>query len=560
MAMARSISSELRSDAKTRRSVVAMKDHVANAVAADTLCPSDQKRAATLHRSQSLFHTSASKNSDTVPDVGMNGASAKESRRATLQAVIDDDTSMNLKMMLGNTKKKTRKGDDIFAAFGEEHGARVLEEDFSRSQNVRRNWQSDVNMRRWKQDLADNARLDRLLIGVRCESNPEYGAELAELSQQHNGLFRQRSIVENERSDTKSDAATELRKVAVMIAPKVKAKKKKEVSVNFLAGFGFGMGLGKPTALGDLPDATPTEGAEPATEKERRLSDPNAMEAEDEEHSEDMAIPTYSEDSRDLERSWDLNPEREKPPPGQKDPAAMTCMGFFRAAPSSEPSKRPGTGGRERLPKVQVQPKTLSLLLYRNGDIHHKGEAVFIRTVPKSMKELLIKCGEGCRCSVAPAEALYDGTMRLVKEVKDLEGGGIFLLKGKEALDPPPTFFASSGQKRGVSLKSLSGFQRATSSAPTQHRPALSRSAPSLEASYSPDMSKLPVVGGLAPAVARSGRSSGRESETWGISEWLSWRLSYGGQIGTFSGRHHDYGHWPRAPALSKSRPISGAS
>lgn len=556
MALARSISS----DTKTRRSVAVMKDHVANAVAADAFGHSDQNRA--LHRSQSLFHTNASKNTDTVPDVGMNGSSAKESRRATLQAVIEDDTSMNLKMMLGNTKKKTKKGDDIFAAFGEEHGARVLEEDFSRSQNVRRNWQSDVNMRRWKQDLADNARLDRLLMGVRCESNPEYGAELADLVQQHNGLFRQRSIVEKERSDTKSDAATELRKVAVMIAPKVKAKKKKEMSVNFLAGFGFGLGLGKPAALGDLPDATPTEGAEPTTEQERRLSDPFAAEAEDEEHSEDMAIPTYSEDSRDIERSWDSIPERDKPPPGQKDPAAMTSMGFFRAAPSSEPSKRPGTGGRERLPKVQVQPKTLSLLLYRNGDIHHKGEAVFIRTVPKSMKELLIKCGEGCRCSVAPAEALYDGTMRLVKEVKDLEGGGVFLLKGKEALDPPPTFFAGSGQKRGISLKSLTGFQRATSSAPTQqHRPAVSRSAPSLEASYSPEcMGKLPVVGGLAPAVARSGRSSGRESETWGISEWLAWRLSYGGQIGTFSGKHHDYGNWPRAPALSKSRPISGAS
>lgn len=553
MALARSISS----DTKTRRSVAVMKDRVADAVASVVV---DDNR--TLHRAQSLFHTGALKTTDAVDDVGMTGMSAKESRRATLQAVCEDENTMNLKMMLGNTKKKTRKGDDIFAAFGEEHGARVLEEDFSRSQNVRRNWQSDVNMRRWKQELADNSRLDRLLIGVRCESNPEYGAELAELVQQHNGLFRQRSIVENERRDTKkSDAATELRKVATLIAPKVKAKKKKEMSVNFLAGFGFGMGLAKPASLGDVPDATPAEGAETAPEQERRLSDPNATEAEDEEHSEDMAFPTYSEDSRDFERSWDSNIERDKLPPGQKDQAAMTSMGFFRAAPSSEPSKRPGTGGRERLPKVHVQPKTLSLLLYRNGDVHHKGEAVFIRTMPKSMKELLVKCGEGCRCSVAPAEALYDGQMRLVKEVKDLEGGGVFLLKGKEALDPPPTFFESCGQKPRVSLKSLTGFQRATSSAPTQHhRPAVSRSAPLLEA-YSPEsMGKLPVVGGLAPAVARSGRSSGRESETWGISEWLSWRLSYGGQIGTFSGRHHDYGNWPRAPALSKSRPISGAS
>jgi len=550
MALARSISSELKSDTKNRRSVAVMKDHLADAVAADTFGHSDKKRNTALHRSQSLFHTTASKNTDTVPDVGMNGSSAKESRRATLQAVIEDDTCMQLKMMLTNTKKKTRKGDDIFAAFAEEHGARVLEEDFSRSQNVRRNWQSDTNMRRWKQDLADNARLDRLVMGVRCASNPEAGAEVAELVQQHNGLFRQRSIVEKERSDTKTDAATELRKVAVMIAPKVKVKKKKEVSVNFLAGFGFGLALKKADTLGDLPDATPTEGADatPATEGERRLSDPFAVEAEDEEHSEDMAIPTYSsEQDSQMERSWDSKLiDRD----AHKDPAAMTSMGFFRAAPSSEPSKRPGSCGRERLPKVQVQPKTLSLLLYRNGDIHHKGEAVFIRTVPKSMKELLIKCGEGCRCSVAPAEALYDGAMRLVKEVKDLEGGGVFLLKGKEALDPPPTFFAGSGQKRGISLKSLTGFQRATSSAPTQQiRPAVSRSAPS-----------LPAVGGLAPAVARSGRSSGHESETWGISEWLSWRLSYGGQIGTFSGRHHDYSNWPRAPALSKSRPISGAS
>merc|ERR1719443_779843 len=145
--------------------------------------------------------------------------------------------------------------------------------------------------------------------------------------------------------------------------------------------------------------------------------------------------------------------------------------------------------------------------------------------------------------------------MRQVKDLKDVQGGGVFLVKGKEILDPPPGFFAR-GQPEGGSMKQLTNFQRATAGSSVQlpRTPAVSRSMPFLEAAagdaaYLAEQGgggRLPAVGGPPPPGDRSGCSSvRREGGTWGISEWLSWRLSYGGQVGLWSGRHHDYSQWP---------------
>merc|ERR1719456_1089267 len=116
-------------------------------------------------------------------------------------------------------------------------------------------------------------------------------------------------------------------------------------------------------------------------------------------------------------------------------------------------------------------------------------------------------------------------------------------------------------------MKQLTSFQRANAGNPPElpppRTPAVSRSAPLLEAptgdsQHPAEHGRLPTVG--VPLAAggsyRSGNSSVRREgdTTWGPSEKLSWQLSYGGQIGLWSGRHHDYSQWPRTPALFSGR------
>jgi hypothetical protein len=270
-----------------------------------------------------------------------------------------------------------------------------------------------------------------------------------------------------------------------------------------------------------------------------------------------------------MDRSWDFSLTQSSSSSATKDPAAMTSMGFFRSAPSSQQAadveNRPQTESKERLPKVQSLPRHFALLLYRNGDRFHTGKPVFIHRPPKDMKDLLTMCGDNVRVMVGPVEALYDEKLKPVRELKDVEAGGVFLLKGQEAMNPPPGFFFS-GQPEGGSMRQLSAFQRANDANAQQlqqrARNSMAKSSPVLQAqaadvAYLADhgSGRLPVVRGPPPSEGRSGTSSvRREGEKWSISDTLSWQLSYGGQIGLWSGRHHDYSQWPRAPVLLSNR------
>jgi hypothetical protein len=311
---------------------------------------------------------------------------------------------------------------DIFASFGDDY-AHLSQGDEAalKSLNVRRFWKSDLDIRRWQQDLTDNSRFDKLLMDVRSTTNPEFGTYQAELVQKHNALFRQRGMIDKERSakDNKN-AAGELRQIAKQIAPKPKAKKKKTtVSLAFIAdGMGFS---GFKDKMREDPEpsssATDSFGTYGDSEVQRSVDVNDEADPEEEEVTRDMMLASNSasfEDPSDIERRLESSGDGR----AQKD-LSMPSLGFSQSSPSTAPAKQSRVEGKERLPKVQ--PSTLSLLIYRNGDRHHSGEAVFLRRMPKDMKDLLAACGEGCRVLVGPADALYDSQMRQLREVKDVQ-------------------------------------------------------------------------------------------------------------------------------------------
>jgi hypothetical protein len=464
--------------------------------------------------------------------------------------MADEEASMlKVKLKVKSRRNLNEPLADIFAAFGEEYKKNGAKDDFSRSLNVRRHWKSDVDIRRWHKDLNDNSRFDKLLLDVKINTNPDFGVEQGELLRKHNALFRHRDSIEKERNphDIK-DAAVELRKIAMQITPKQKAKKKKQQQIAFLNdGFAdhFHSCISKTRSNLSEPPPVQTQEAEVVAEPE---VDPD----DDEFHrqaSSEYGAAYRSEDSRS--RECQLDTGFDSPTSGDKLPApskdfASTSEGFFRSKPSSVVPLRPQTVSKEQLPKVPGSSLTLTLLLYKNGDPHHAGEAVFLRRRPKSMKELLIGCSESCKVMVRPAEALFDIKMQQVKAVEDVETGGVYLLKGKEVLNPPNGFImCSRNRPEGTSMKQLAAFQQANATNAQQ----LPRSAMSGASSLLEGDVRLPVMGGHMPAGGKSGNSSVRRagaSDTWGISETLSWQLSYGGQVGLWSGRHHDYSMWPR--------------
>mmetsp|Transcript_32044 Transcript_32044/g.73172 ORF Transcript_32044/g.73172 Transcript_32044/m.73172 type:complete len:689 (+) Transcript_32044:107-2173(+) len=85
---------------------------------------------------------------------------------------------------------------DIFAEFGKDHEGLVEIEVggvIRQRANFRRYWHSEPELKRWKQGLLDNARHDKISDGNRRIANREhFNSEMADLTQKHNGLFRQR--------------------------------------------------------------------------------------------------------------------------------------------------------------------------------------------------------------------------------------------------------------------------------------------------------------------------------------------------------------------------------
>jgi hypothetical protein len=136
--------------------------------------------------------------------------------------------------------------------------------------------------------------------------------------------------------------------------------------------------------------------------------------------------------------------------------------------------------GQDLLPEV---PYTMSLFIFRNGDKHSTGKAVFCgRTRGTTLEKLLQVCGQAVVPPVPPADSLYDLSLKPVRSLHQVQNGGTYLLKGKEALNPPPTFFIPRAPPPHVRFKSLCDVQLA-SHCEAESRPSTSASRPATSAS-----------------------------------------------------------------------------
>lgn len=148
-----------------------------------------------------------------------------------------------------------------------------------------------------------------------------------------------------------------------------------------------------------------------------------------------------------------------------------------------------------------VSKRTLSLYVFRNADRHHSGQVVFMTRIPPTMEALLQICGQELRPLVGPAESLLDTDLRPIRSLDEVCKGGTYLLKGKEALDPPPHMFAHRIPVTTPSYRCLKEIEMAA------HAEATSRPATS---SSRPVTSQASLMGGCSEGSASTMFSAGR--------------------------------------------------
>merc|ERR1719310_2292371 len=108
-----------------------------------------------------------------------------------------------------------------------------------------------------------------------------------------------------------------------------------------------------------------------------------------------------------------------------------------------------------------VMPKTFSMVVFRNGDAHHAGSTVFIKTPVRTLKEFFVACGEACTPVIPPVVSLLNGDLRPITSLEEVTAETPLLMKGMELLEPPPSFFRAMWPE-GPSLKQINAAMNAS--------------------------------------------------------------------------------------------------
>eukprot|EP00929_Paragymnodinium_shiwhaense_P119925 TRINITY_DN91837_c0_g1_i1.p1 TRINITY_DN91837_c0_g1~~TRINITY_DN91837_c0_g1_i1.p1 ORF type:complete len:464 (+),score=113.47 TRINITY_DN91837_c0_g1_i1:152-1543(+) len=318
-------------------------------------------------------------------------------------------------------KKKKKKQDDIFQDFGKEHDALAVREvDIGgvkvQRYDFKRFWRSNEDLARFQHALHDKTRFDKLVFDVRDKYNPELGAEISELRVVHNAGARQKSSVSGAKFRRSKDAtAKELQVLQKSLRPKeLTGKQKQKDATKNRARQEDGYGHDPRSPLQDIEgtpggDMTAVSGASPLS----------------------PGIDTFCMDT------------------------VYQDVGRHGASDSRHPI---------------VMPKTLAIVVFRNGDAHHAGSTVFTKKPIKTLEELFQVCGEMCTPVIPPVVALLDGDLRPVRSLEEVDPCTPYLMKGMEMLEPPPSFFRMS-KPEGGSLRSINSAMFASNA----HHQAVSR-------------------------------------------------------------------------------------
>jgi hypothetical protein len=405
---------------------------------------------------------------------------------------------------LGRRKVK-KAAENIFSDFGKEHDSSFMQEVQVGGQtvtrfNLKKFCNSDTDLRRFQRNMNHQARFTKLTLDVRERSNPDHAAEMAELAQRHNSLFRLRSSSSGAKANMRGSAVAvnTLKDLQQQVNPKASAQKKKtEGKLASLAGlFGGGM-KGNNDPGGVASDSSESEvmvysflefvlwnfsSLEDAFNKMDSNGNGNMSLSE---FSTALQRWGYKKEPKPLFSKIDLEHKgivrrkdfMELKPYMQSGLASGRLKSKEESAASTPPlvdvDERVGTHSsssasalasalaldlaaeerKQHAQRKQAQSKSdsslsgasstqsLCLLLFKNADQHHRGHTVFLRKPMKTLADLLLACGECLTPMVPPAAAILDRDLRPVRSLEELRPHMPYLLKGMEGLEPPINFF-----------------------------------------------------------------------------------------------------------------------
>jgi len=226
--------------------------------------------------------------------------------------------------------------------------------------------------------------------------------------------------------------------------------------------------------------------------------------------------------------------------------AAAAAGGAAAGAPPSDSGEplpsmsQRHSSSRQELSRLQAQA-TAVLLIFRNGDQGHAGEPILVRRwPPSSLADLVKVCGENCPPLIGPSTRLLHVDLRAVRSVSEVVPGGAYLLKGQEAVDPPPLFF----EHRLTSERSLRQLARAKAAAVVERddgTPGLPRECSVASAPFGSPPWLSQSQSAMEPPRHRNNK--------WQVDGQLGMLLSNGG-LGQ-APQHHHFHTWSRALSSS---------
>lgn len=205
-----------------------------------------------------------------------------------------------------------------------------------------------------------------------------------------------------------------------------------------------------------------------------------------------------------------------------------------------------------------ISKRTMSIYVFRNADRSNSGQAVFMARIPPTIEALLQICSDTIRPVVGPAECLMDVDLRPVRSMDEVYKGGTYLLKGKEALDPPPHMFAHRPPVTTPSLRCLSEIQIAAH-AEAKSRPCTSSTRPlTSQASFMGGFSEgstssislgrvgSPPQNSVMSSLSTEPSRTLPHKENWQVEVRLNKHLTYGGK--NLPPTHRRYDLWTVMP------------
>lgn len=452
-------------------------------------------------------------------DDGANDGAGTTMRGSAASDPSEGATSrMDTKVLHGRKKGKKSAPRNIFLEFGMDSDAHAMTEVeiggvLIKRFDFKRFWQSDKDLHRWQGALNDSSRFDKLHVAVRQRWHEDFRSDRADLMANHNAFRRQRSTP---LSDAKITQAQELRLLRQKLDPKESKMTKKQRVASEMGAL-----LGMPVAA--APTGSLSRGRGAVTEDKEALSERH--------RAEDPVL-----------RAVPLSPISSRHGSQSDDESAVAQEHGLYAAAGHKGQHAEGKHAGSRLSQVQA-PRTAALLIFRNGEACHAGEPVHFRRWPlATLSELLKVCSDGCRPLIAPAVKLLDTDLRTVKSPGEVEPGRAYLLKGQEAMDPPPLFFDHRGRD-SPPAPSLRNVERLKHVALAEQDTKF----PLSPKHNSVSSSKM----GAPPWLSQETLEPSPLGAKWSVDRSLGMHLSWGG-LGQ-PHQNQDYTTWRRALPLDRS-------